>query len=541
MLDFQNPHLYINIVLSLLNAAMLCFVAYKFFQTIQLGGYRIRGYFNWLNSTKGNYLLRLFMLSFLSIMCMLVTNTVFISYTNSDYFAYLGLIFYVMFSVVFIRFVYNQPDKVPLKYTHRMNRYIIVFYVLSALLTFWTNVLFFEFTNVFKYSFICFTPLCVPVIVIFVHFLTMPLEYFIRLSYISQCKKKLKNQPNLKVIAITGSYGKTSTKFILTSMLSQKYNVLATPNSFNTPMGITKTVNNFLTPEHEILVAEFGANAIYDIKALCNIAKPDVSILTNIGKQHLATFRTFENLKRTKLEIFEFMKKDGTAVFNMDDENIKTYAKTFKGNKIIVSANENCDVKITDVKTLKDGSVFTLNYNGESKVIKTKLLGEHNIQNIFLCACVALNFGVTLHEIANAVENLKPTKHRLELIKGSNGVTILDDSFNANIEGFKQALNVLKKFEGKKVLLTPGIIELGNEQAQANYNVGVISAEVCDKVIIVNKTNQAEIEHGLIDAGFNTDNIHFYNTLLEAQLDFPKLLSAGDVLLIENDLPDNYV
>ena len=541
MLDFQNPHLYINIVLSLLNAVMLCYVAYKFFQTIQLGGYRIRGYFNWLNTTKGNYLLRLFMLSFLSILCMLVTNTVFISYTNNNYFAYLGLIFYVMFCVVFIRFVYNQPDKVPLKYTHRMNRYIVAFYILSALLTFWANVLFFNLTNIFKFSFICLTPLCVPILVIVVHFLTMPLESLIKLSYIKRSKQKLKKQPNLKVIAITGSYGKTSTKFILASMLSQKYSVLATPNSFNTPMGITKTINNFLMPEHEIMVAEFGANAIFDIKALCNIVKPDISIITNIGNQHLATFGNFENLKRTKLEIFEFMKQGGTAVFNMDDENIKSYAQNFNGNKIIVSNNENCDVKLSKVKTSKDGSEFTLSYNGESQQIKTKLLGEHNIQNIFLSACVALNLGITLTQIKNAVEILKPTKHRLELIKGINGVTVLDDSFNANIEGFKQALNVLKKFDGNKVLLTPGIIELGSEQAQANYNVGVISAEVCDKVIIVNKVNRAEIEHGLIDAGFNPENIYFYNTLLEAQLDFPKLLSIGDVLLIENDLPDNYV
>lgn len=541
MLDFQNPHLYINFTLSILNAVMLCFVAYKFFQTIQLGGYRIRGYFNWLSTTKGNYLLRLFMLSFLSIMCMLVTNTVFISYTNSEYFAYLGLIFYVLFSVVFIKFVYNQPDKVPLKYTHRMNRYIAVFYVISALLTFWTNVLFFELTNVFKYSFICLTPLCVPLIVILVHFLTMPMESLIRLHFIKKCKKKLKNQPNLKVIAVTGSYGKTSTKFILSNMLSAKYNVLATPNSFNTPMGITKTVNNFLMPEHEILLAEFGANAIFDIKALCKIATPDISIVTNIGNQHLATFGSFENIKKTKCEIFEFMKKDGTAVFNIDDESIREYSKNYNGNKIIVSTNENCDVKLSNVKTSAEGSLFTLTYNGESVQIKTKLLGEHNIQNIFLCACVAINLGVSLTEIAKTVENLKPTKHRLELVKGNNGVTVLDDSFNANIEGFKQALNVLKKFNGNKILLTPGIIELGSEQAQVNYNVGVISADVCSKVIIVNKVNRVALEQGLIDAGFNPENIYFYNTLLEAQLDFSKILSAGDVLLIENDLPDNYV
>ena len=152
MLNLLNPHLYINVVLSIINAVVLCFIAYKFFQTIQLGGYRIRGYFSWLKATKGNYITRLFMLSFLSLLCILVTNTVFIFYTNNIYFGYIGLIFYFVYCSVFIRYVYTRPDKVPLKYTHRMNRYIAVFAILSAIITFFLNALCYDFTNVFKFD-----------------------------------------------------------------------------------------------------------------------------------------------------------------------------------------------------------------------------------------------------------------------------------------------------------------------------------------------------------------------------------------------------
>ena len=359
--------------------------------------------------------------------------------------------------------------------------------------------------------------------------------------YIIKCKIKLKRNKNIKIIALTGSSGKTSTKFILEEMLKQKYKVLSTPQSYNTTMGLTKTINNNNLSNIDYLILEFGADRKNDIKKLCRIAPPDYSFVTNIGNQHLKTFKTQTNITKTKCQIYTYLKKSGIAFFNIDDKNVYEFSKKYSKPHFNISSNEECFLKISNIQTTNSGSTFILSDGTSTKKCKTMLLGEHNIQNIFASSCIAYKLHINLNLIQNAIANLQPTPHRLQLISSNPRLTVLDDTFNSNYEGFKQALNVLSKFDGNKAVVTPGIVELGKEQEKINYNIGVIIANVCTKVIIVNKTNKTALYSGLIDAGFSDKNIFFYNTLEDAQNIFSVVLSDISTVLLENDLPDDYV
>lgn len=545
LIDINNPHFYITIVLSLVNALMLCFAAYKFFQATQLVGYRIKGYYYWLKNTKAKYVSRLFVLSFLSVCGLVVTNVLFnVFQTYSNYYSYISLIFYFYLSIVFIINMYAVPKKTPLKYTRRMTRMVAIFFIVSAVLTFYLIAFFWGLSNIFNFAVVALTPALIPIIVSFVHIIMTPVEELIKSGFIKKAKRKLKAQSELIKIGITGSFGKTSTKYILNEILSQKYSICMSPNSFNTPMGLTKVVNKYLNDTHEILIAEMGAKDVGEIKFLCNIIKPNHSILTSVGNQHLATFGSIENITKTKYELVQSLDKNAIAIFNGDNKIVKELCnKTNLVNKEYVKINDKkAFVTASNLKVTSSGSSFDLIIKGKESVeCKTKLLGEHNIENILMAVALSYKLGVALPQIVKALKGLNAIPHRLELIKASNGVTILDDSFNASVEGSNSALKVLSMFKsGKKVVMTPGLVELGDEDRKENYEFAKRIAKVADKVIVVNRAYNEPLVAGLIDSGFKKENIYEAERLSDAKLLFPKLLKKGDTLLIENDLPDNY-
>ena len=545
LVDIGNPHFYITIVLSLVNATMLCFAAYKFLQAIQLTGYRIKGYFYWLKDTRAKYVSRLFMLSFLSLCGLLVTNVLFYHFQNgTNYYSYISLIFYCYLCILFILNMYSVPKKTPLKYTRRMTRLVVTFFILSNVMTFYLIAFFWGLSNIFNFAIISVTPLFIPILVLLVHIITTPIEELIKLSFLNKAKHKLKKQDNLIKIGITGSYGKTSTKYILNTLLSQKYNVCMSPNSFNTPMGLTKVINNYLKPTHQVFIAEMGAMQVGEIKYLCNFIKPQHGILTAVGSQHRETFGTLENIKKTKYELIESIKEKGFAIFNGDNEVVrKLYDKTNLLNKRYVSlTDQNAFVSAKNIKVNKEGSEFDLMINGNKAVkVNTILLGEHNIQNILMAVAMSVELGLTVEEIKTGIKMLVSVPHRLELIKLPTGVTILDDSFNASVEGSISALNVLKLFEGSnKVVMTPGLVELGDRDYLENVNFGKRIGKVANKCILVNLAYKKPLKEGLLEVGFKEEDIIEAENLKVAKEILATLLKPNDVLLIENDLPDNY-
>ena len=366
-----------------------------------------------------------------------------------------------------------------------------------------------------------------------------PMEKHIAGQFIKDAQARLAAQPGLIKIGITGSYGKTSTKFLLRDILSVKYNVLATPSSFNTPMGVTRVIREQLTPAHQVFIAEMGARHVGDIRELVELVHPQMGLITSVGPQHLDTFGTIERVRDTKYELIEGLPKDGTAVFARD-------------GAICEALFERCPLErkykpgmLVDVKNVACGpwgTRFTLTdvQTGEDASCQTRLLGEHSISNLLLCCTAARALGMTLQEIALGVSRCQPVEHRLELLSGGAGVSIIDDAFNANPVGAQCALRVIKDFPGRRIIITPGMVELGGNEDGFNRAFGEQMADSVDIAILVGKKHTQPIVDGLTKAGFPQENIHVVGSLEESTTLLHGMMRSGDVVLYENDLPDNY-
>lgn len=531
--------MYLAIILSVINGVMMCFASYKFFQMIQLSGYRLKGYFLWLKETKFSYASRMIVLSLLSAFCTLVTSTLFSKFSAGGYYSYIGLVFYFYFTIVFIASMNSLPKKVPLKITTRMTRINVMMLILTSGITFILVALCSEYLPFVGFNVVCFVPILLPFLVPIVHIILLPLEKIIATCYVVRAKRKLKKMGDLVKIGITGSYGKTSTKYILNTILSEKYKVCMSPHSFNTLMGLTKVVNNYLAPDDEILIAEMGAKRKGDIKELCDLIGPTYGIITGVGNQHLATFRNKETILNTKFELVESLPEGkGACVYNGFDEGAKKlYDRPQKTEKILSGVDDN--ISATNVKYDQFGTTFTLNLNEKTYDIKTELLGLHNVRNILLCVSVAKRLNLTDTQIVSGISKLHPVPHRLELINNGTNI-ILDDSFNSSVEGSAMALDVLKNMTGKKIVITPGLVELGNDEDKENRNFGKKIASVADYVIIVNNVNFASIKAGLNAEKFGEDRVYQAENLQKAKLLLKDFVSAGDTILFANDLPDNY-
>ena len=529
------------VIIALLSTVLMVFVGYKLLQMLQLTGYKLNGYVRWFKETKYSYLSRLFMLSFLSLAAMLMTNVLLADFFIVPVLSYVGILFYILFSSLFITNLFTAKQKTPLKYTKRMTRLVIVYFILVLIFSLLVEFIGYRFIPYLSYGLIGIIPIMLPLFVFLAYFITYPIEKLIANSYIKKAKKKLASVKNLKVIGITGSYGKTTVKNILNTILSEKYKVCASPSSFNTPLGLSKTILSNLNEDCEIFIAEMGAKQRYDIQELCEMVKPEIALITGVGNQHLLTFGSVEEIIKTKSELAEYVTEHGGKLYiNTDSDGSKTLAKNFK-NAITISINDRKSAIIAqDIVTTKEGSKFKLCYKDEDVKCKTILLGSHNISNILLAAAVAIDMGLTLKEIATGIEKLVTIPHRLEIVKSSSTYTIIDDAYNSSVEGGKASLEVLSKFDGKKFVITPGLVELGSEQFNSNFEFGINMASVCDYVIIDSTINYDAISSGLIFGGFDEKNIIQVGNLSQAVQMLNSLASSNDVVLFENDLPDNY-
>ena len=390
--------------------------------------------------------------------------------------------------------------------------------------------------------FIGLFPLLLPLWVALGGLCAWPIEKLVSEMYFRDAQKKLTARPDLIKIGITGSYGKTSVKFILGTILQEKFQVLVTPSSFNTPMGVTRIIREKLMPAHQVFVAEMGARHVGDIKELCRLVHPHHGVLTSVGPQHLDTFHTLERIKSTKYELMDAI-PDGGCCFFPDDKAIcrELFDKTRKTKRLcsVHPGAEDADVWATDIHVSPAGSSFILHTLNDEIACQTKLLGEHNIQNIILAATVGLHLGMNLRQIARGISRITPVEHRLQLIP-STGVTIIDDAFNSNPKGAQAALKVLREFEGRRIIITPGMVELGDGEDDFNHEFGLMMADCVDVAILVGKKHTSPIAKGLKEAGFPKENLYVVSSLDEATAILRQIGHPGDVALFENDLPDNY-
>lgn len=381
----------------------------------------------------------------------------------------------------------------------------------------------------------------VPFFIFAAALLTKPIEAYVHRHFIKMAKQKLAQMPNLTVVAITGSYGKTSTKFMICDLLSERFSVCFTPGSYNTPMGICKVINNDLEAHHQVLVLEMGARYEGNIDKLCDIAEPDISVVTNVGVAHLETFGSQDAIARTKSTIVKRTKPNGKAVLNADDRRVKAMADLRDDLEITFVGLESGDIQAKDIHYDANGMSFTVTTGEEEKSFTMQLLGAHNIQNMLLAVGVAQTLKLRLTTMAMAASRIKPVEHRLEL-KSQNGITVIDDAFNSNPVGAKNAIETLAAFKnGRKIIITPGMIELGDIQEEKNKVFGQqIGQAGLDLVILVGQNQTEAIRKGIDSTDFDMEKVITVSSLYEANRTMQDFAREGDVVLYENDLPDSF-
>ncbi|MGD8426258.1 MAG: UDP-N-acetylmuramoyl-tripeptide--D-alanyl-D-alanine ligase, partial [Balneolaceae bacterium] len=380
-----------------------------------------------------------------------------------------------------------------------------------------------------------------PFFIFFAGLLTMPLEAYVHRHFITLAKKKLSRMPHLTVIGITGSYGKTSTKFMIRDLLSERYSVCSTPASYNTPMGICKVINNDLQAHHQVLILEMGARYEGNIEELCDIAEPDIAVVTNIGIAHLETFGSKYAIAQTKSSIVKRTKPGGKAVLNADDERVSNMADLRSDIEIIMAGIDKGDIRAKDITYGREGMKFNVTADKESELFEMKILGKHNIQNMLLAVGVAHSLGIRLTTMALAAGRMTPVAHRLEL-KKQGSITVIDDAFNSNPVGAQNAVETLAQFKtGRRVIITPGMIELGELQEEKNREFGQQIGEAnLDLVILVGQNQTKAIKEGIKQTNFDMEKVKTVRSLYDANRIMHNYAENGDVVLYENDLPDSF-
>ncbi len=368
-----------------------------------------------------------------------------------------------------------------------------------------------------------------------------PLERHINRSFVEDAKKKVAEMPVLTTIGITGSYGKTSMKHFVTKLLAADYNAYMTPGNYNTELGVTIAVRRDLTPLHEVFVCEMGARRVGEIQAVCNIVAPKQGVLTSVGAQHLETFGSMENILNTKLELAHSVPTDGVLFVNYDDPTLRK--QTF--DKKVISYAVDCleaMYRPQNISVSEKGCSFDVVFpGGETAHFETKLIGAHNVLNLAGAIAVADYWKVPVSHMVTQVRHLEPVPHRLQLRNTRRGI-IIDDAYNSNPAGAKAALDTLEMFEGVRFLVTPGMVELGEKQAELNFRFGCQAAEAADVIILVGKKQTEPIYEGICSTKFPKERLFVVSDLQEAmaRVDAYPARDQKKIVLLENDLPDNY-
>lgn len=511
--------------IAMLLAAVLNFSAQAVYFThmLQLNSYRTERYKKWCTENEKKLVSVPRMLPFLCVFLLWLAG-----------FTAPWVVYAVGTAIMLLSALLNWPKKAkkPLVVTARVKRLFVTQGVLCAVLCalywFWAprGLAFIGLGNIVVWL---FTGLA--------NVINTPLENHFAKGFVKDAARRLAEMPNLTVVGITGSYGKTSVKNYLNALLSAKYNVLMTPGSFNTTMGVVRTIREMLRPSHQIFIAEMGAKQKNDIKEICDLVHPTYGIITSIGEQHLETFGTVDNIIATKFELADAIPENGYAILNYDNEYIRNRAVSVP-TVTYGAGDSDAGYRYSDMTVDTHGCQFTLTApDGESCRYTTHLLGGHNIQNLAGCMALAHTLGISLKEMVYPVRLLKPVEHRLQLLP--NGY--IDDAYNSNPAGFRSALDTLAAFSAQRILVTPGMVELGERQDALNRDLGEYAATKCDWAVLVGLKQAPPLKEGLLAGGFPEERIYVAATLTEGLNFINNLPREGErIVLLENDLPDNF-
>lgn len=461
-------------------------------------------------------------------------------FLDSNILMLLYSLFYIILICLYYKNTKKEQIKKPLVFTKRVRRLTYTMILLYIILFLGIYTIYDIHNITYYYLLISFITYINYFTVMSANFINKPWEKAVYNYFKNKAKNKLNKMSNLKVIGITGSYGKTSSKNILSDILNIKYNAFPTPKNFNTTYGLMMTINNYLDKFNDYFIAEMGAFKRGEIKELCDFVKPTYGIITTIGTAHLDSFKSRDNIQKGKFELAESLPKDGIIILNMDDP----YQVSYKlKNKCKVSwigiDNKEADLYATNIKLSSSGTSFDCVFKGDKEKyhFETKLLGKANIYNILAGIMLGYNLGMSIKELQSGVLKVKTIEHRLELKKYLD-INIIDDAYNSNPVGSKMALDVLNLMPGKKIVVTPGMIELASEEYELNKKFGEYISEVADEVILVGESQTKAIRDGLKEKKYNDKKIHIINDVKEAFKLMQQLKEKETYVLLENDLPD---
>ena len=501
-------------------------------------------YLKWVLNNSSNFVtIEFISLVIVSLSCCFLTVNNNISFIINI----IAIIIYLIFIIKYYKERKEEQVKLPLVVTARIKRLIAtetILYLIPLVILFMlrSDIIYSSYL-IFIYALMCYLNVFILFLANFINKYT--LEKYVYYHFKHLAMKKLHSMENLKVVGITGSYGKTSSKNILADILNSKYVTLPTPKNLNTPYGLIITINNHLDKFTEVFIAEMGAYKTGEIKQLCDMVKPKYGILTKIGTAHLETFGSEENIQKTKFELIESLPLDGVGVLNKDDSKQVSYKLKNKCKILWIGIeNKDVDVHASDIKCSNIGTSFKVKFKNEDKEysFETKLLGNHNVYNILAGLALGYELGISIDKLQQAVKNIKPVEHRLEL-KRLGTFYQIDDAYNSNPVGAKGAIDVLAMMPGKRIVVTPGMVELGEKEDYYNEKFGEQIAEKgnIDYVVLIGKKKTLPIKKGLEKKNYNMDNVIVYNNVKEAY-NFIRGIDTKDEVyaLFENDLPDTY-
>lgn len=385
-----------------------------------------------------------------------------------------------------------------------------------------------------------------PLTWIWVSFLSMPTFIYHR-YLIQRALKKFRNHQTIKTIGITGSFGKTSVKEYLATILSVKYQTLKTEGSKNSPIGIAEVVLSQLGREHEVFVVEMGAYKLGEIAQMSDMVTPQVGIITAINPQHQDLFGSLENTMRAKYELIESLPKNGIAIFNADDARTLEMANWAKKSGRIVYLYSKTDQKLPvwadklifakNIKVGKEEIAFSVHIDKETCDIVVKLLGIHQVSNILAAISGAYALGMSLKSAAQAAGKIIPFTKTMEPVSGINGALFINDTFNNNPDAAKAAIDYLRLTKGKKLLVFQPMVELGKYAVSAHCEVGMLAAKVCDWIILTNSNFIDCFREGVshVDSKINVAVM----TANETAVFIKKNIKKGDTVLFKGKEAEN--
>lgn len=397
----------------------------------------------------------------------------------------------------------------------------VLFVFIAVLITQFPYLILGEITTNQLFLGILLDRLLYPMVTFFVIVINIP-SFLYKKRIISKAQNKITQFKNLKVIGITGSYGKTSTKEFLAQILSAKFKVLKTEGFVNTEIGVAQTILRDLTPALDFFIVEMGAYRKGEIEAICRMVKPQVGIITGINQQHLQLFGSLEKTVAAKFELIENLSQKGIAVFNADNKWVNEMVIRTKRQRpdlevVTYGCRGKSNLVAGNIQTTAENIKFNLLYSGKKESLQLQLAGEQNVVNFLGAAAASLKLGVSFSEIKKSALKIQAPTKTMKKVSGINQSAFIDDTFNANPDGVMAALNYMKIYKGKKILVLTPLIELGNDADKIHKDLGKKAAWVCDLILLTNLNyNSPFLEGAAVASG--SKKVQIVNTAVGIKL-----------------------